>query len=187
MKEKIKELLLSTKRNGMPQLVEALEKGGYFQSPASARFHLCCERGLIMHSYSVYTLFKEMIEKFDIGLPNDSIIIVSLLHDVCKVGAYKKKGNSYFWNKEQPVGHTLLSLTRIKKFIELTDDEEKLIKYHMGYYGSKEFNSLTGEYSLMQLTQAYNLNKIAKLFYFCDDMSAQFLERKDGIVFKDDK
>jgi len=177
MKEEVKELLLSTKREGMEKLVGALDKVNFFEMPASTKFHGNYEGGLIEHSLSVYKLFKEMIEKFKLELKEDSIIICSILHDVCKANQYIRNGKSWGWNASNPKGHAKLSLSRIKQFIKLNDEEEQIIKYHMGFYGISAFSD-KGEYTLMEMVNAYNINKLAKLFYFCDDMSSQFLEEK---------
>jgi len=180
MKEEVKQLLMSTNREGMQNLIEALDKYLFFDLPASIKFHSNYDSGLIEHSMKVYKLFKEMIDKFSINnekevISQDSIIICSLLHDVCKANSYKKVGNCWIWNSSNPDGHSKLSLHRIKQFIILTQQEEEIIKYHMGFYGTTEFSS-KGEYTLQELVNAYNNNNLAKLFYFCDDMSSQFLE-----------
>lgn len=175
MKNEIKELLMSTKREGMEKLIEALEKYNFFEMPASTKFHGNYEGGLIEHSMSVYKLFKQLIDKFKLELKEDSIIICSILHDVCKANQYIKNGNNWVWNSQNSKGHAILSLQRIKQYIKLTDEEEIIIKFHMGVYGTKAFND-NGEYTLMEMVNNYNINKIAKLFYFCDDMSSQFLE-----------
>jgi hypothetical protein len=173
-KEDIKRILLSINREGMQSLVNELETLGYFDSPASTKYHLSCPGGLIKHSRSVAILFK----KLEKNISKESITLVSLLPDVCKAGAYIKNNDStYRWNMKQPKGHSKLSLDIIEKHIKLTDLERTLIKYHMGMYGTYEFaGPEKGEYTLQELTINYNTNKLAKLFYFCDDMSSQFLE-----------
>ena len=46
----------------------------------------------------------------------------------------------------------------------------------MGYYGTNEF-SIRGEYPLKEMTDYYDINKVAKLFYFCDDMCSCFVDK----------
>jgi len=173
--------LRSVKRNddykSMNNLINWLENNGFFESPASTRFHGAYPGGLLNHSLSVYNLFSKQVKKLNLDVPKESIIICSLLHDICKVGAYIKTSFGYRWNNEQPKGHTELSIKRIKQFINLSALEEVIIKYHMGFYGSYEFLDLVrGEYSMRDIAEAYNKHKIAKLFHFCDDYSTQFLE-----------
>ena len=91
MKEKIKELLISTSRDGMPGLVVALETWGFFESPASTRFHGSHEGGLMDHSYLVFKKFLSQLQALgliDKEIQVDSVIICSLLHDTCKAGLY---------------------------------------------------------------------------------------------------
>lgn len=178
MKLKILELLKSTNRTGMDNLISSMNTQGFFTSPASTRFHGSFIGGLSAHSLGVHKLFSEKIDLFDLHnkIPNESVIICSLLHDICKAGAYIQTGARYTYNQFHLPGHATLSLERIQKHIQLTPLERTIIQYHMGYYGTKEFDSRRGEYSLSELTAANN-NPITKLFYWCDDMESQFVGR----------
>jgi hypothetical protein len=148
--EKIIRLLKSTERKGIDELIAYLKQGGFFESPASTKFHGSYAGGLAKHSLGVYELLAEFAGKFNLGEVTNSgqkplpiepatTIIAALLHDVCKMGAYLGDEKPYKWNKEQPKGHATLSIERIKKHIELTALEEMMIKYHMGVYGLNEF------------------------------------------------
>lgn len=178
IKNNIIKILSEIDRPGMKDLINYLEnESDYFTAPASTRFHLCIEGGLIIHSWSVYKLFLELKEKFNLIISNESIVICSFLHDLCKIGCYIKNNssNGYSWNPNAEKGHSMLSIKRIEKFIKLTEQEREIIQFHMGMYGTEEFG-IYKEYSLATLVNAYNKNKLAKLFYFCDDMSTNFLE-----------
>ena len=94
------------------------------------------------------------------------------MHDFCKAGAYIKNGERYFYNKSHPKGHAALSIKIIKALIELSEQEEMIIRYHMGTYGTNEFSNYANEYSLKELTEVYNKNPICKLFYFADEITA---------------
>ena len=52
-KEEFESLLRSTKREGMDYVIEDLEKGGFFEAPASAGHHLNIPGGLCQHSLNV--------------------------------------------------------------------------------------------------------------------------------------
>ena len=161
-KGKIIELLESTNRAGMKPLIHYLESDGFFESPASTKFHGCYKGGLADHSLGVYNLLikhcpTNIAEPLGAGqkplsVDGDTIKIAALLHDACKIGAYIGTEKPYKWNKQQPKGHATLSIERIKKHIELTPIEEMMIKYHMGVYGLNEFYKendwQTGEYPL---------------------------------------
>jgi hypothetical protein len=174
---KSKELLHSVKREGMEELINYLEKSGYFESPGSSKFHGNFKHGLIIHSFNLYSLFKSRIEEFKIDFQVESIIICAFLHDLCKVGLYiitkdGAKRNSDF--SEQ--GHSKLSIRRAERFIKLNEIEKEIIQFHMGPYGTTDF-AFNGEYTLKEMVDTYSKNNIAKLFYFCDDMSSMFLEK----------
>lgn len=212
VKDQIIELLMSTKREGIESLIKYLTESGFFESPASTRFHGSYAGGLAKHSLRVYELLYSHALNLEFGvvrspgknpLPIEwkNVIIAALLHDVCKAGAYIGGEKPYKWNKDQPKGHALLSIERIKKHIKLTELEELMIKYHMGVYGLNEFYSeddwQSGEYSLRgdhtndeemskeeskaarygkSMANAWYHNPIVKVMYFCDELAT--LEEK---------
>ena len=176
-KDIIIELLESTGREGIKRLIERIDRNGFFDSPASTKYHGCYAGGLAKHSLSVYYLLTGYAERFKLGVPKNSIIIAALLHDVCKVGAYIGDNKPYTFNRMQPKGHAALSVRRIKEFMTLTELEEKMIQYHMGVYGLREFQDLgkepKGEYTLRTkgMANAWYHYPIVKLMYFCDEIA----------------
>ena len=90
MKENIKQqyldLLKTVKREGIDDLINFLEKSDFFKAPASTRFHGSYEGGLAEHSLKVYEILKHKVEHCiePINIPEESIIIIGLLHDICK-------------------------------------------------------------------------------------------------------
>lgn len=148
--KKIVELLQSTERKGIDNLIGWLVTEGFFTAPASTKYHGCYAGGLAEHSYDVYTLLRTQAKglKLDTSLSagqkpllfgEHNLIIAALLHDICKVGLYLGTEKPYKWNKENPTGHAALSIERIKKFIDLEDIEEMMIRFHMNIYGCYEF------------------------------------------------
>jgi 23S rRNA maturation-related 3'-5' exoribonuclease YhaM len=94
MKEEFIELLRSTNREGMDKVIAKLEKMGFFTAPASSKNHLCREGGLVEHSLNVYKMAKMIhgqlqLSNPEIKIKEESVIIASLLHDVCKADIYK--------------------------------------------------------------------------------------------------
>ena len=91
MKDKFIELLRSTKREGIENLISFLEKTDFFTAPASTRFHGSYEGGLLEHSMKVYEILNYKLKNnvIDLFVPEDTIIIVALLHDICKANFYK--------------------------------------------------------------------------------------------------
>lgn len=129
-KERFIELLRSTKREGIEKLIDFLEKTDFFTAPASTRFHMSCEGGLLQHSLNVYDCLVNLgtttgdVQEFQTAgmrldsIPQESIIIVALLHDLCKVNFYatemrwRKDANNkweqypvYAVNDRNPYGH----------------------------------------------------------------------------------
>ena len=159
MKKEIIELLKSTNREGIENLIDFLEnKSDFFKAPASTRFHGCFEGGLCKHSYQVYEIYKEKIENSGLEMPTDSIIIAALLHDVCKVNFYKvdyrnaknaqgewEKVPYYMVNDTIPYGHGEKSVMMISEFIKLTNEEKYAIRWHMGFTEPKESYATLGE------------------------------------------
>ena len=94
---RFEELLLSTQRKGIDNVLLELEKTDFFKAPASSRFHLACEGGLLQHSLNVYDAAMILREqavrrdgRLESLLPLDSVAITTLLHDTCKSDIYKK-------------------------------------------------------------------------------------------------
>ena len=87
-------LLGSVQRSGITNLLQYIQaKTDFYKAPASTRFHLSCEGGLLQHSLNVYDCLcakKENPVWKDIltAIPDDSLILMALLHDLCKTNFY---------------------------------------------------------------------------------------------------
>lgn len=134
LKDTIIDLLVGTEREGIHELINYLIDSGYFESPASTKYHGSHPGGLAEHSHNVLIYFTRLSREIGLDLPKGSNIIPPLLHDVCKIGKYIPKNGGYEWNKSGTQGHGTLSVERIKQFIDLTELEEQMILYHMGMY-----------------------------------------------------
>ena len=87
-KDVIIEMLKSVNRPGIKELISYIESSDFFEAPASSKYHLAEEGGLAKHSLNVYYNLIKLCVSLDI--PNETIIIISLLHDICKTNCYKK-------------------------------------------------------------------------------------------------
>ena len=149
-------LLMSTGRTGIDKVIEYLRKTDFYDAPASAKYHSNYETGLLDHSLMVYSIAEAFFEKMKlidpelaITIPEESIIISALLHDVCKVCFYKK---TVKWKKDEhndwiqydgyeiedsfPIGHGEKSVIMLLKIgIDLNPCEMLSIRYHMGFFG----------------------------------------------------
>ncbi|MFC1754496.1 hypothetical protein ACFL96_14065 [Thermoproteota archaeon] len=183
VKDVVKELLLSVKREGMKEFVTTLEKHtDYFTAPASTKYHLNCEGGLLQHHFNVFSALADCNERLKLGIPKDTIIITGLLHDACKVFRYIRDGDEWVFNPEhKDKGHSLLSIERIKKFIPLTPEEEQMIKFHMGLFGAKECVEAGGEYSVSEMHEAIKEFRTVQVLASCDMMATIMEDREDTV------
>lgn len=168
MKEEFIKILQTVNRDGMDKLIEFLDKSDFFDAPASTRFHGCYKGGLLEHSMKVYEILKTKVKE-----DNDSVKIIALLHDICKVNYYKTdyrnaKNEQGVWEKVPyytiddaiPYGHGEKSVMMISEFIKLTPEERYAIRWHMGFTEPKELYSTMGE--------AYKKYPIALLIHEAD-------------------
>lgn len=160
-KELFTQLLIGTGRNGIEKVIEVLDKLGFFNAPASSRFHLAEEGGLLQHSLNVYeqamqirAVQVKMFPKLNNRLCKDSIAIAALLHDVCKAEVYKqvekfRKDKDNRWEKylvyenDQsycPLGHGEKSVIRLLLIgLDLTEDEIYAIRWHMAAWDLSDY------------------------------------------------
>ena len=89
VKDKVVALLNKINRPGMAELMDFLEKSDYYEAPASTKYHGAYKKGLVEHSYKVYEILKGKIEYHKLEVSEDTLAIITLLHDLCKVNFYK--------------------------------------------------------------------------------------------------
>ena len=145
------------KREGADKLLEYLLSSDFFTAPASCRFHSSYEGGLAEHSLNVYDCLLSYLDTdrakntFGFSYSDESIAIVSLLHDLCKIGVYKKgfrnvkdeKGvwqrvDTFEYDDQLPYGHGEKSVYIITGYMRLTREEAFAIRYHMGFAGTED-------------------------------------------------
>jgi len=192
MKERFEELLSSVNREGMDKLLDFIRKSDFYTAPASTRFHGAFEGGLLQHSLNVFdcldkktsgsehNIWKPYLE----GTLNETILITSLLHDICKAYYYviemrNSKVNGswvqvpfYTVDDKYPLGHGEKSCFFIEQFIKLTMEERMAIRWHMGAYEPKE---LWGT-----LADAMNKYPLVLALHEADMEATYLMEKKDG-------
>lgn len=84
----IKILKDNVKRNGIENMLQYMEDADYFTAPASTVHHGAHKGGLAEHSLQVYMALKEKNKKYAMGFSEETMAIVGLLHDICKVDYY---------------------------------------------------------------------------------------------------
>lgn len=151
-------LLMSTNRPGMDKVIDFVRRTDFYTAPASAKYHSNYEGGLLDHSLMVYTIAESFFEKMKIidpelavTIPIESVIISSLLHDICKSCFYRK---TVKWKKNEhmewvqydgyeiedtfPIGHGEKSVIMLQNIgLEMNPCEMLAIRYHMGFWGEQ--------------------------------------------------
>ena len=151
----------NVKREGAENILEYLGKTDFFKAPASTRFHGAHAGGLLEHSLNVYYCLKDYLsrertkEQYNMDYSDETIAIVSLLHDVCKANVYKEsfrnvKDENGVWQKvptyefddRMPYGHGEKSVYIINGYMRLSREEAFAIRYHMGFSGCEDKNTI---------------------------------------------
>ena len=149
------------KREGADKLLEYLEKSDFFTAPSSTRYHGSYEGGLVQHSVNVYHCLKDYLsrprtkELYGMDYSEETIALVSLLHDVCKINFYtvemrNAKNAQGKWEQvpyykiddRLPYGHGEKSVFLIQFFMHLHRDEAMAIRWHMGFSGPEDHNTI---------------------------------------------
>ena len=156
----------------------------YLTAPASSKFHLCKEGGLLEHSINVAETLLKIKNTLAPEISDESCVIVALFHDLGKVGMpknpqyikneptekQKKYGLSawppYKFNNDLIyLSVPIRSLYLIGDKISLTEEEVQAIIYHDGQYVDDNKSVAMRE------------EKLTLLLQFADNWSCQALEK----------
>lgn len=173
-------------RRGADRLLEWLDSDAsdFFTAPSSTRFHGAYEGGLVEHSLNVYECLKDYLnrlrtkELYGMDYTPETIAVTALLHDICKVGFYavdyrNAKNEQGVWEKVPyytvrdtlPYGHGEKSVYMIQSFMRLTRDEAFAIRYHMGFSGNEDKNSVGRALEMFPLALAVNVADMEATYY----------------------
>ena len=121
----------------------------WLTSPASTRYHMNVEGGLLMHSVGVAETALKLRYLLAPDLGEESVVITALFHDVGKIGgagkAYylpndnlwevRNRGRTYKVNPEIiAMNSAVRGLCLVSRFIPLTEEETQAIVAHDGLY-----------------------------------------------------
>lgn len=185
--ERFDMLLRLTERDGIENLIDFLHKTDFYRAPASTKFHSSYEGGLLQHSLNVFDMLSLKCSNkpwSDIGIKQESIIIVSLLHDICKIQTYKPslrnvKDENGKWKQvpyyevedKYPYGHGEKSAMIAERYISLSSAERYAIRWHMGFAEPKENYKYVGA--------AMDMYPLVFLLHEADNEATHYLEGKD--------
>lgn len=135
-KNKIIGLLKQTGRENIDKVVEWMEQNRFFESPASISHHNRFYGGLATHSFEVYEEAVKLNAEREAPLPEDSVVLCALLHDLCKSDLYYYDKEARSTKKKPEVtaqGHGIRSVRILKSCgLPLSREEELAIWWHMG-------------------------------------------------------
>lgn len=160
-------------RPGMDKLLEYIRGSDFYRAPASTKYHLACPGGLLQHSLNVLDALRGLLQWNNIEnhwenhaackivdtIPDDSVIMMALLHDICKTYFYTtstrnqknertgqwEKVPFYTVNDMMPLGHGAKSAMIVKQYTTLTSQETYAIWHHMGFNGNYENDTAVGK------------------------------------------
>lgn len=145
-KERFLSLCREVKREGMDELLKWLETTDFFSAPASTKYHGSYAGGLLEHSLNVYDEMKRLLNAYpEVKVSEESIIICTLFHDLCKADFYavekkSRKTEDGQWEKYDAYvvkeklcfgGHGSKSMFLVGHFISLSSEEAVAINCHM--------------------------------------------------------
>lgn len=189
--EQFKSLIKSITREGadIEGLLDKLERSDFYTAPASTKYHGAYPGGLVDHSLCVYYNLKSLVENKHLTevIPEESIKIVALLHDMDKMNKYTTYMRNVppsetcpTWTKEENYktkdaselfiygNHEQNSEFMARHFIPLTVEESTAILHHMG---SMAWDSAKDNISLV-----YDKYPLAMLLYVAD-MISTYIEK----------
>lgn len=183
-------------RPGMDKLLEYIQKSDFYTAPASTKYHLAAPGGLLQHSLNVLDALRGQLTRDETGenwlytvggttvatIPEDSVTIMALLHDICKTHFYGtstrnvKNDATGKWEKvpfytvddKMPLGHGPKSAMIVKQYTTLTTAEMYAIWHHMGFNGNFENDTAVG--------QSIEMFPAVLALHTADMMASRFME-----------
>ena len=168
--------LLGVERKGVYDLWEWLQGTDFLRAPASTRWHGAHEGGLVEHSLAV------LDRHFERGLPEASMALCALLHDVCKADCYVQDFRNvkdergqwhrvpcYKFEEKFPFGgHGAKSVYLVQHFVDLKPEEAAAINCHMGQFEATQYG---------RPSDVYAKNALAWALHVADE-AASFIDNK---------
>lgn len=186
-------LLKSLNREGIDSVLDFLEKSDFYYAPSSSLYHGNYEGGLLEHSLNVmeiavklYDDFKELAPIETKDVTRESVILCSLLHDICKTYFYvpkikSRKNDMDEWEqyigyeiKDQlPLWHGAKSVIMLQMMgLKLNVQEMLAIQWHMGAWN----NGYTEASTKKSMGDAYSNYPLCLMIHCADSMATFILE-----------
>ncbi|MDE5768783.1 MAG: HD domain-containing protein [Oscillospiraceae bacterium] len=172
-------------RPGSQNLLDYLtsDASDFFTAPSSTRYHGAYEGGLVQHSLNVYHCLVDYLsrprtkELYGMDYTDESVALVALLHDICKLNFYvqdtrNKKINGkwetvpyYRIEDTLPYGHGEKSVYIISSYMRLSREEAFAIRYHMGFSGPEDNNTIGRALEMFPLALALCVADMEASYY----------------------
>ncbi|MDE5563742.1 MAG: HD domain-containing protein [Oscillospiraceae bacterium] len=173
-------------RRGAQQLLDYLtsDASDFFIAPSSTRYHGSHEGGLVEHSVNVYHCLTDYLsrprtkELYRMDYSEETVALVALLHDICKLNFYKvdyrnAKNDKGVWQKVPyytiddtlPYGHGEKSVYILSSYMRLSREEAFAIRYHMGFSGCEDKNSIGKAFEMFPLALALHVADMEATYY----------------------
>ncbi len=172
-------------REGADKFLEYLQSGAsdFFEAPASTRFHGSYKGGLAEHSLNVFDCLWHYLDRprtkeiYGLNFSEESIAIVSLLHDVCKINVYhpgtrnvKRDGkwetvDTFEFDDKLPYGHGEKSVYILSGYMRLTREEAFAIRYHMGFAGTEDERNVGRAFEMFPLAFALSVADMEATYF----------------------
>lgn len=137
--------------------VDAMTEWGFFEMPASTKYHGTLQGDLFLHSKNVARELKRITDACNIKWQNPrSPILIGYFHDLCKCDAYRRAvvvgqrdadgglvTDVDKWEHRKDMvlaGHGDKSVMLASTLCKLTEEEMLCIRYHMGAYKTDDWN-----------------------------------------------
>lgn len=182
-KERFIALCEKINRPGMSEFLDWLNTTDFYTAPASRAYHGAYAGGLLEHSLNVYDELVRLLSVYpEVQISEETTIVVSLLHDLCKIDFYaterrnRKNDTTGQWEKYDAYtikekfcfgGHGSKSVYLAQHFIKLTPEEAVAINCHMSSWdGNKD------------VSNAFEQFPIAWLLHVADEGACYIRENK---------
>lgn len=192
----IESTLMETGRPGIENIINLFRTTDFYVAPSSTIYHSNYYGGLVDHTLVVYIISMHLWELYSteakaLGKPEisqESVVIASMLHDICKINFYMqaekwKKNEMDQWipyqgyevNDRFPIGHGEKSvMLAMANNVELTVEEMIAIRWHMGAWEGAPMGS-SDRKSYMKAMETVPL---ATILQSADHMASMLFEFK---------
>lgn len=192
--------MAKVKRPGIDKLMDYIRKSDFYTAPASTKFHLSCESGLLQHSLNVLDALRGLLQEEQTNedgtkawfytvagtsvaqIKDESVILIALLHDICKtyfytteirnrkVGGKWEQYEAFAVDDKIPYGHGEKSVMMIEEYMKLQPVERYAIRWHMGYT----------EADTLSFNNAIDKYPMIWALHSADTQASHFMEANEG-------